>query len=181
MKKTILFLLIFPLWLTFSCNSESDPIKEIIEVDPDNSKNALLIGNWTLVSVEAISGNAMLDIFGTVTNRDFVASGIELDANLDFLGDPKSFTSTGKYQLMIEVTSGGSTGFIIDDFFGSGLWELNGDILTTTSDNVESLHNILELTNENLKIKTDVNFEFNEVNRKATINGALIYSLEKNN
>ena len=187
MKKTVFCLAAL---ILFSCSSNSEdpsgsdlPQDEMAAEDPNPEEEtpepSALLGTWNLVDVEVISGTAMLDVFGMVVNRDLAANPIDIDATLTFDEMPNDYASDGRFQWLIEVTAGGSTGFFVDDFLGAGSWSEEEDILTTISEGVEKTHEIEEVTETTLKIISEVDMEFQDFDREAIVNGVVRYSLEK--
>lgn len=184
--KRLLFVLI-AFWVLGSCSDDSNDtetkLEENIEGEQDSeddSQKELLMGDWTLINVEAQSGTADLDVYGIVSYRELKVRGIDFDSNLNFSEVQNTFSSSGRYQILVQVDEGGSTGFFIDNFFGSGTWELKDEKLTTISEGDESIHEITELTDTNLKIKSNIKREFDYPDKYAMLQGVFIYTLEKN-
>lgn len=134
----------------------------------DNEKR--IIGEWNLVSL--VSENKLESQFNgltLVTTTDGIASNIDAKLIID---TSKNFSQTGSYDLALTVTSNGmSFDFPSSEtsFIDSGTWEFDGSFfeLSAVFDVVAA--EILELTDDKLKLKKTVVLDLGEAGKETTI------------
>jgi hypothetical protein len=118
----------------------------------------------------------------TAISAIFSSFGKNMDAQLTLTENPNEFTSSGSYTSVIttDVLGQQTTQEVpINNFFGSGNWEINGNIFTATSNGEESSAEILELTSSLLKMKATFIEEITQQGAIIKTNITVHYTLTK--
>jgi len=154
MKNLKKFIVLFSVTLLFiSCNND----EAVLQIE-----NSQILGLWKLTELTE-DGTTTTTAQGIDLSATFTAYGKNIDAEVNFTENPNKFVSSGSYTSVITtVVLGQQTvqEVPINDFIGTGDWEVNGNIITVTSNGEENSAEILELNESMLKLKFVYNQEF---------------------
>lgn len=151
--KTIKHLVLSILFIThFSCSSDDDKVNPID-----------IVGIWTMTEGFIEPSSMVLDLgnglsFPVEVSGDFI--NIDPDNHLTFKDD-KTFSSyTGNLSLemtMIIMGTSETNSFEMEDTFGDGTWEVNGQELKIHNENGTTIkYKIDKLTNDTLELSANV-------------------------
>ena len=153
-----------------------------VENCDDGNQTASIVGDWNLINYQMSSETTTtIDDVDVITYTESV--GVTYNTINHFTEDPNQLTSTGTSILRMTFTDENGEETIIDDVELSAIdstWELNGNVLTTTTttDGVTETSEILELTDTTLKIKnisTREDTDLDDNPRSTTFNGLITY------
>jgi hypothetical protein len=130
-----------------------------------SNQTASIVGTWRLVDFNATT-EATTTVAGVTTVATSVQQGSQYTSIAVFTENPNEFENTGSFLNTIETTAGGVTNTktqtVEPSGDGTGTWQLNGNILTVSSNDPsvdDADFTILELTDTTLRYR--FNFEQN--------------------
>jgi len=147
MKITKLFLLGLAV-IFLSCSEDEDP----------KPTNEGMLGEWAATALD-YKGTTTTAVQGVSTKVDFTGTGKNMDLTTTFEANPNTVTSEGSYIIVLKTTYMGQTTtdeYEVNDNIMDGIWTLNGNTLTVTSDFGSQIATILEQTSTTLKFKAEV-------------------------
>jgi hypothetical protein len=154
MKNLRLLTVVFAL-LFFSCSEDNDP--RII--DTTN-----LAGTWNLQSFEN-DITTTIDVLGIPVTSKTDAIAEDIQVQITFSENPDIVVSEGSYTLVVTTTVLTETDtqeFVSSDNVLSGMWTLNGNEITISSNDPEIdpelqtiTYRIIELSESRLQLKAD--------------------------
>ena len=169
--KTFLKLLAFASVAILFTNCDKDD-----DINADN-----LAGTWALTEFRADDGEASFDLLGIPVSFTYSFVGSNFDATTTFTENPNQFTSTGSYDLTTTTNFAGQieTETTTIDIDESGTWSISGDKLTqvVTGDTLE--FTILELSDEKLRLRLDLDETIIEQGAETHDKATVFTSFEK--
>ena len=153
MKSGINFLVCALLLLTVvACKDDDDP-----------AGPAELVGTWAMTDIHSENGSLEYDFLGTPITSDYEFHGIDYNATTTFTENPNEFTSEGDYTFVITTDFFGQP-FIdtinVPVFAGTGQWSINGNQMTQIFAGDTSVFDILEFTNDKLRLREDLDVTY---------------------
>lgn len=128
--------------------------------DSVNINPALLVGDWEPIELYCDDGEAVTNALGLEIKATYSFEGTDFNATLTFTDNPNRYSSSGSLTYDITTTVQGTTeteSLTVSDFFGSGEWEINGDVITQFPDDGSPAQStkILELSEDKLRLRFD--------------------------
>jgi len=171
MKNLKKLIFIFSVTLLFiSCNDD----ESVLQIE-----NSQILGTWNLTELTE-DGTTTTSSQGFDISATFSAYGKNINAEVTFTENPNEFASSGSYisVLTTEILGQQTVQEVpINNFIGSGDWEINGNIMTSTANGEESTAEILELNESILKLKIieeiETSFQGTVIKTKVTVNYTL--------
>ena len=151
--KRSFFTALFLLFL--SCSEDESAT---IDTDVDIS------GAWEMTHYSLKDGKITYDFDGEKISSSFSASAKDYDYQVVFGTEPNVVSSSGSYTVILKTTTLGFTETeevpVSTEDFGSevlaGNWEIQGHSLVTIVDDVETVMEITELTENRMKLKINL-------------------------
>ncbi len=141
MKRLFYLLLVFSI---AGCSKD-----EVIPKQED------LIGIWKTTSID-FTGSYTFSLMGLSSSLDFTGKGKNIDYQVTIEEEPRNFTSTGSYDMELYMEEEPPTIFEDESLISSGIWNLDGKILTITQQGTEpQTCTIKKLTAENMTLYTE--------------------------
>jgi len=173
MKNLKKIVVLFSATLLFtSCNSDD----AVLQID-----NSQILGTWKLIELEE-NGTTVTTTQGTSITATLSAFGKDIDAELTFTENPNKFVSLGSYVSVIttEVLGQQITQEVpINNFLGSGDWEINGNSMSVSTNGEEDMAEIIELNESRLKLKYTTSEETTLQGTAIKIDITVFYTLTK--
>ncbi|WP_422859398.1 hypothetical protein ACOKFD_00155 [Flagellimonas sp. S174] len=150
----------------------------------EDSSEAMLVGDWRLVSATVNDGQASTDFNGSTINFPFTSTSKDEDVNISFQENPNVIQGMGQYTNVIEF-SFLSLNFTEEATFDSpltnGSWEMINDELVI-SDNTQGNGTFVinELTANTLILQTDFEQTVPTNDFELDATGVLIIELARN-
>ncbi len=154
MRRLGQFICLSFLVLTFSCDSDA--------LFDDNNPDALLVGEWDVVSIESISySSTMINTNGGQSDTSVGSfTGTDIDMSITFDAD-NTFSTSGDYLQVLNIDSPLPNPIIIEtrfnDFDGGGTWEFDGNNDILIQNVAETLPQTASVSNFN---DTDLVFDY---------------------
>lgn len=147
--------------------------------DDENSSGSLT-GTWKMTDIHADDGvnTTFVGFLGQEIIYTYTFHGKDYATTTTFTENPNEFTSQGSYTVVTTVDLAGSittTENPVNAFAGTGTWSINGNTLTQDFGGQVSEFEILEFTKSKLRIKEDLDVEFDD-NGNHVHNTATVYS-----
>ncbi len=166
MKNLKKLIFVFSVTLLFiSCNND----ESVLQIE-----NSQILGTWNLTELTE-DGTTTTSSQGIDITATFSAYGKNINAEVTFTENPNKFASSGSYTSVIttEILGQQTVQEVpINNFIGSGDWEINGNIMIVTANSEESTVEILELNESMLKLKIteeiESSFQSTVINTKVT-------------
>ncbi|GAA3513429.1 hypothetical protein GCM10022393_29030 [Aquimarina addita] len=176
MKNLYLLLVVIITAVFISCDNEDT--EDILQ------ENVSIIGNWEMTSIEITDGTSTTEFFGEAITLDYTTVGKDIDYTVTFSENPNVLTGEGGYTAVVSTTYAGQTETqeeTISDFMNSGAWRKEGNILYTTTEEVESPSTIKELTENTMTVESIINQVIvdPDFGLNTTVTGTLTYTLER--
>ncbi len=178
MKKFILLLFLTSSALFVSCgNDDNDNVS--IEID-----ESLIAGNWALTQLSVDNGRTTTEVQGQSATVEYTTVGKDFTMETTFndITDPKTYVSTGGYTAVITQTIVGQTTTqeeTITDFLGSGEWRVEGNMLITTTNDIDQTAEITQLNSELMSLRVEINETLDVLGSIITTTGIINYTLSR--
>lgn len=144
MKFLKITFLLVAVGLLFSCKEEENPLV-----------NDGIAGVWKVSGIE-YSGVTTAIIEGEELKNTYRGVGSDMNLTLQMKESPNEYVSSGGYTITLYLDYAGQEmdiPVVIDGFMGSGIWRLDGDVLTVTqADQTVQSCKIVSLEEEELVI-----------------------------
>jgi len=173
MKNLKKLIVLFSVTLLFiSCKSD----ESVLQVE-----NSQILGLWKLTELTE-DGTTTTTSQGISISATFTTYAKNIDAELNFTENPNKFDSSGSYTSVVttEILGQQTVQEVpINDFIGTGDWEINGNTITVTSYGEVNTAEVLELNESKLKLKILYNREFSAADTDIKTDIEVYYTLTK--
>ena len=167
-KLSILFLSTF--LVLSSCSKDDGPL----QIDGN------IVGTWNMVDYD-YSGQTSTTFDGQTINTNFVAEAFNMDYQLVFSEDPKTYTSSGSFDVRLTTTINGQTQTqttSIDDVFGTGTWDIDGSTISFDPSDMEASSGTIVALNDTtliLSVKEEEDFSQSGATIKTTLEARITF------
>ncbi len=177
MKKIALLLFLTSSILFTSCDKDDDSVS--IEID-----ETLIPGEWDLTALNVENGKTITITGDQRINESYTSFGKNFELLVSFSDSSFLYSalSYGVYTSVITTTfSGESTTkeVLISDFLPDGKWNTEGNLLIITKDGVSKSFEILELSQNTIRLKTEINETKETLEGSITTTGTMFSTLQR--
>jgi len=178
MKKVILLLFLATTSLFVSCDNDEDPIP-VIDADP-----SLVTGAWNLTALSIENGKTTTQTEGQTVSIDYTTVGKDFDMVVTFTDNtnPSTFATIGSYTAVVTTSILGQSiteEQPITDFLGTGEWRIEGNMLFTKVNDIEKGSEIVELNEERMVLKVEINETIMQQGVNAVTTGVAMATMTK--
>ncbi|WMI67534.1 lipocalin family protein [Mangrovimonas sp. YM274] len=129
-----------------------------------------LAGSWSMVEYN-YEGETSYEYMGQSVSSDVVGEAYDIDYVWTFTETPNEVIADGAFGLEVTATSQGESetqDFGMISQYLEGTWEMEGDVITMTSDELIQEFVILEMTETMMKLKSDISDTQNQQGYEVT-------------